>query len=1045
MATHYNAFISYRHCPLDMKIAQEVQYQLEHLKVPAELAKQPGITKIEKVFRDKEELPITSDLNDDIAEALVNSDYLIVICSPRLKESRWCLKEIETFLKAHGRKKILTVLAEGDPYEVIPELLLQETITDPVTGECREVPVEPLSCDYRMPLRKARREELPRLAAVLLGCRYDDLRQRQKVYRQRRLMGLMALGLALAVGFGAYAVNRALVISRQAGELEEAYMNSLISQSINLSNQSTEQLDNGDIKTALHLALAAMPSEESPRPWTPEAELALTRALFLYQNGITFYQTLNRFYGNGGIREYYLSKDAEYILLLDYRNFLTCYRTDTGEKLWEKEYPQTEGCKVIFTDEGSLVIASGANGEGFLRGLDVKTGECLWENVPSIVDHWGTEGSLRTMELKRISGSDDVLVLDHYAVLRVNGSTGEIVWEAGTYLGETYYYPSLEFICVSKNYALLRFFDYKDGKKDFYLIQLDCETGKWELVDECLRQLEKGTYLDSDTVLLLIREQEGYFSNLQYQALDYRIVCYDTENFEQKWEVPYHTYTQPEEFRAYRDDGRVICIVGDGILNVDSAAGEAEDEITLDKNAVCAATYEDGRVLIATESGDFYAYHPEEHYATAFGRMLNQSGPFVDIQLGFDQLRAFTQKAGGNCIEMRASIDADMDFTKVELSDHSEYFTAKMNGHYLWKFTNKTVYCLDLDSMEEIAAMHMPNDKTLSITALNLKFSPDGETAYLIEDKTVFKICPGEGTIEEYDLSEVSSAYSTVLVNMCVSKSEGLYIYADKSETQGIYIIPADGSEPYIKALPEAMLQTVGEYDQSYKLQLLSVGEELLISYGNQGNAYLVDLDKQEAVLLPVTMTDDAYMTFDESSGRIAIACGNKLSVVNTEGKLLWEVDLHYPLKSSAKQGQDLFFVPGTEWLLVVDDEHYLRRYDGEGVLAASQSLKDPTGLVNQTPYAFEKLDSGEIALWGGGSFMILDAKDYKPCASGIQEVFGMYQNHLFNEYIETTDEGKNYYLCYYDRKTTEELIALGRKAVEAVPFRNPEQYGLAH
>ena len=82
MDLHYNAFISYRHAPLDSKVAQDIQKRLERLHIPAEIRKKTGIKKIERIFRDKEELPITSNLGDDISQALEDADYLIVVCSP---------------------------------------------------------------------------------------------------------------------------------------------------------------------------------------------------------------------------------------------------------------------------------------------------------------------------------------------------------------------------------------------------------------------------------------------------------------------------------------------------------------------------------------------------------------------------------------------------------------------------------------------------------------------------------------------------------------------------------------------------------------------------------------------------------------------------------------------------------------------------------------------------------------------------------------------------------------------------------------------------
>lgn len=103
MSIHYNAFISYRHHPDDIRVASEIHRSLERSHVPRSIRKKYG--KIERLFRDKEELPITSDLNDDIDSALYNSDYLIVICSVHTKESIWVQREIELFLKpTHGTR-----------------------------------------------------------------------------------------------------------------------------------------------------------------------------------------------------------------------------------------------------------------------------------------------------------------------------------------------------------------------------------------------------------------------------------------------------------------------------------------------------------------------------------------------------------------------------------------------------------------------------------------------------------------------------------------------------------------------------------------------------------------------------------------------------------------------------------------------------------------------------------------------------------------------------------------------------------------------------
>lgn len=133
MIDHYNAFISYRHAPLDSKVAAEIQTRLERFRIPKAIRKSSGIRKIDRIFRDKEELLITSDLNETIENALIHSDFLIVICSHATRESVWVQREIEFFLKTHSRKQILTVVAEGEPCDVVPQILWSRKSPSPWT------------------------------------------------------------------------------------------------------------------------------------------------------------------------------------------------------------------------------------------------------------------------------------------------------------------------------------------------------------------------------------------------------------------------------------------------------------------------------------------------------------------------------------------------------------------------------------------------------------------------------------------------------------------------------------------------------------------------------------------------------------------------------------------------------------------------------------------------------------------------------------------------------------------------------------------------
>ncbi len=96
----YDAFISYRHAELDIYAAEHLHKLLENFRVPRladQELKKSQKRRINRVFRDKDELPASDNLAAPIEEALRNSQFLIVVCSPRTPELRWVSKETEQY------------------------------------------------------------------------------------------------------------------------------------------------------------------------------------------------------------------------------------------------------------------------------------------------------------------------------------------------------------------------------------------------------------------------------------------------------------------------------------------------------------------------------------------------------------------------------------------------------------------------------------------------------------------------------------------------------------------------------------------------------------------------------------------------------------------------------------------------------------------------------------------------------------------------------------------------------------------------------------
>lgn len=371
MIDFYNAFISYKHAKLDTEIAEHVQKSLEHFHVPHKLKKGLKHEKITRIFRDKDELPITSDLTETITNALEKAEYLIVICSTNTKKSIWVKREINTFLRTHSQDKVLTVLCDGEPDQVIPEELLsmnkQFVDANGITQTVR-VPVEPLSCDYRLPRRRADREELPRLASAILGCSYDELQRRRRQYMIRRAAAIVAVAFAGLAAFGAY-----MTYSRK--QIDNSLIDSLRSRSVYYANESTQLLKDGKRVDAVHLALAALPNENTEKmPVTADAIKAITEATGAYKSnhGASYTATWN-YRTDHAIKKCILSEDNERIAAMDESGNAYCWEAATRELLFKKLGENTP-VDIVFFGKDTLGIVYREH----LDAYNIETGKQIW-------------------------------------------------------------------------------------------------------------------------------------------------------------------------------------------------------------------------------------------------------------------------------------------------------------------------------------------------------------------------------------------------------------------------------------------------------------------------------------------------------------------------------------------------------------------------------------------------------------------------------------------------------------------------------------------
>ncbi len=222
----YRAFISYSHA--DSRAASWLHRKLESYTPPKSvLSTLPeGRSRLAPIFLDRDELQTAGNLSDVITAALDEAEFLVVLCSPAAAESRWVNEEVLYFRRSGRADRILCVLVEGDPGQpstIFPEACLFQLAADGTLD--RDAPLEPMAADLRP--GEDRQRAMVKVAATLLGVRFDDLMQREAHRRQRFLVKVAtgaSIGMLVTLGLAVFAfVQRdEAELQRQIAEREAA-------------------------------------------------------------------------------------------------------------------------------------------------------------------------------------------------------------------------------------------------------------------------------------------------------------------------------------------------------------------------------------------------------------------------------------------------------------------------------------------------------------------------------------------------------------------------------------------------------------------------------------------------------------------------------------------------------------------------------------------------------------------------------------------------------------------------------------------------------
>ena len=193
----YYAFISYKR--EDEKWAKWLQDKLEHYKFPTNLNGRTDLPKnIRPTFRDVTDLK-PGLLAEEINNTLVDSQWLIIVCSPRSAKSPWVCKEAQTFIDLGHADHIIPFVIEGNPF------------SEDIASEC--YPEALLHLTGSQELLAANINEMGRDAAVIkvvarmFGLRFDTLWHRyEREKKRKRALTITAVALFVMAVLGVAAI-----------------------------------------------------------------------------------------------------------------------------------------------------------------------------------------------------------------------------------------------------------------------------------------------------------------------------------------------------------------------------------------------------------------------------------------------------------------------------------------------------------------------------------------------------------------------------------------------------------------------------------------------------------------------------------------------------------------------------------------------------------------------------------------------------------------------------------------------------------------------
>lgn len=965
----YNAFISYRHIEPDMYVAKQVHKRLETFKVPRNVAQKTGNKKIQRVFRDQEELPIGSDLGDNITKALEESEYLIVICSPQTPKSYWVQTEIETFIKLHGREKILAVLVEGEPSESFPKQLLTDD-----EGK----PVEPLAADVRGKSRSEitgkLRSEIVRLAAPILGCSYDELKQRHRERRMRKVICAATVIAMLAVAFGVYSAYNYLTIQKN-------YQGKLINQSKYLADTSLSLLKEGDRITAGLIALEALPSDGNDRPFVTGAQFALSQTLYAYENGSELIK--DRLLKHDlPVESILYCQQGDKLVTIDQGGNVYVWNTEDGT-LDAKITPQLDEQGIIenvlgamVTKKDTIVIIT----PNRVRGLDI-SGELLW----SVATEEGYLGCAIDVDAEIIAGIDNNII-DFIDV--TNGTKIQSIENLPEYSD----YSADAVFNDEHNMFAVAHYPYDD--QDYGAISVfNLETGEYTVIEtECPYIMTFDFTSDNNIVAI---------SRLHNRILEYsdeKLTAYiekiSVSGSRTKWKnemsikiMDLLTSVADVKCRKYIDEAtakehdEIILTMSRAVYTFSSQSGELQSEVNVSNEiASTLVSFSSGKGYIVENTGviNFYDFTTGIKYV---GISVEIDRNVTDVLVNNGVLAAIIHYSPDVMLMkyhegygMETVAEYDKIVYGMDYSENETYYVTETGGI----ISELSYYFYSTKDNKLLAEWSIEEDDYVA------------ESCFI--NDSVYAVFTGSGKVFLYDVDNNTTE--------CIEPSPDVIGVSWLVSDNNKFALAYDYDMYYLVDLKDQKIIANGEVSNYINCGVVSGDGKKLYANGKDNRVFCIDLDSGKS-----TNIDEEYIVSWGGSTRkiMALTSDGRFLAVSCVDNILriWDNRYQKTVAEIPYTGQNnsfLQFMPDSNNLIMQGDTFYLKVYD----LDSEKFVFISDEQYNYIEEMVVDDTTNTVALSTTIEMLILNGDDFEPLAYVKNGLAYMPENgYVFNKSIE--------------------------------------------